>query len=180
MSETISFKKQKDFIGVKLENKPRTAVLKYCLHDQLPPAEEKGVAIYTIDSHELYHGNGQGAPLSRITNDRIVTKELVYVMYDLQVGVVEPEIMFPYYGKIKNVQLLPSSNQPISQRLIIDLEINRSGVWSQLRRLYMNVGDVILNDSDLDIPINGEVLRFRVYDIQDNLNNLVATIQINV
>ena len=156
----------------------KDAVLKYCIHDNLPSEAEKNVAIYTTDKHELYHGNGSGFPLSRITNATNVTKDYHFVMYDVRVGGIEPEIPFPYYGRVKKIILTPSSTTKLTARLIADLEVKRGTSWVQVERLYMNAGMDKLEVTGLDFAINNETLRINILDVQDDLDNIVACISV--
>jgi hypothetical protein len=182
VAETINFTANagKDIKNLKLKNYPNVATLKYCLEEQLPDKEEKNVAIYTTDSHRLFHGNGPNYPLSPITNNITVVKDIIFVMYNLQTGAVDPEITFPYVGKIQSIHITPSSSTPLKKRLIMDLEIKRGGSWSQLRRLYMNTGDTELLDSNTDFIINNEMLRFRIVEAQEDLDHLVSILKISV
>lgn len=182
MPETISFSKQKqnnNQVAIDIKTAPAIATLKYCANDNLPSEEEKDVAIYTTDKHRLYHGNGKGAPLSPITNDTYVTKDLIFVAYDLQVGVTNPEIPFPYYGRMKKILIIPASGCTITERFTVELQILRAGTWTPVKEITLSTGDTSA-EVILDIPIDNETLRFFVKEVQKDLNNVVSVVKIDI
>lgn len=156
------------------------AVLKYCMAANLPTSAPKNNAFYTLDTHELFHGNGPELLLSKITNDNSVTKDIVIVMYNITIGRVEPEVIFPYVGRLKSVQLVPDSNITKTQRIIIDLETYKNGTWNQLCRLFMNANDETVIENLNDVVIDNQLLRLNVIDIQDDINYLVAHVKIDL
>jgi hypothetical protein len=181
MAETVRFSKNKIDKTVQIRKRgPLPAVLKYAMNDELPASEDKNVLIYTLDKDELWHGNGAGFPLSKVNFGATVTKDLTFVGFDVDKGVSDPEITFPYFGTIKEICLTVPSSKPLVTRLIVDLECLRAGFWITVKRLFVGAGKTSLNEI-VDFKINNEVLRLNVIDVQTGgLDNIVVVTKIEV
>jgi hypothetical protein len=181
MAETVSFSKNKINQSVKMKKRgPVPATLKYALGDDLPASEDKNVLIYTLDKDELWHGNGYGYPLSKVNYGATVTKDLTFVGFDVNKGLLDPELLFPYFGSIKEVCLSIPSSKPLTSRLIIDLEVQRGDTWITVKRLYVESGKTRLNEI-VDFKINDEALRLNAIDVQTGgLDSLVVVAKIDV
>jgi len=181
MAETVSFSKTKIDKTLQLKRRgPMPAVLKYALNDELPASDEKNVLIYTLDKDELWHGNGPGYPLSKVAFGATVTKDLTFVGFDIDKGVAEPEIPFPYFGTIKELCLSVPSSKPLTQRMIVDVECFRNKSWITVKRLYVESGETKLTEA-LDFKVNNEALRLNVMDVQTGgVDSIVVVAKIDV
>ena len=66
MAETVRFSSGKTGKNMQIKKLgPQPAHLKYAVSEDLPASKAKDVLIYTLDTDELWHGNGPGFPMTK-------------------------------------------------------------------------------------------------------------------
>lgn len=182
MAETVSFasgKKSDKTLQIKKRG-PLPANIKYAMSDELPASEAKDVLIYTLDTDELWHGNGPGYPMTKVNDGDKVTKDVTFVGFDIGKGAVEPEIPVPYFGTIKEVRVATPINKPLASRLIMDLECYRNNTWVTVKRIFVEAGKTRYSEL-LDFKINDEILRLNAIEVQTGgIDSIVTAIKIDV
>ena len=181
MTETVRFSSGKTNKNTQIKKLgPQPAHLKYAVSEDLPASEAKDVLIYTLDTDELWHGNGPGFPMTKVDYGADITKDLTFVGFDIDKGAVEPEIPFPHFGTIKEIHISTPVSKPLASRLIMDLECYRNNSWFTVKRIFMEAGKHEYTEL-LDSKINKEVLRLNAIEVQPGgIDSIVTIIKINV
>ena len=108
-----------------------------------------------------------------------VSKDIVFVIPHVSLGGQPTEILFPYYGKVKKILTNLSSNNLLTEELIINAECKRDGAWMTVDGITVQPDEITATKLVLpNFSINMETLRLNVVSCQEGLVNLVVIISI--